>query len=107
MVTLEGLNFPPLRMDRAEDLVMEELEETSSLSSSSAQGVDSLLFDMNFKGQGILKFFKGRGHFKYFKGVGYSKILINCLFRQTLSWTKRLFEQRRSELRSGLGSLLR
>ena len=68
---------------------MEELEETSSLSSSSAQGVDSLLFDMNFK------------------GVGYFKILINCLFRQTLSWTRCLFEERRSGLRSALGSLLR
>ena len=39
--------------------------------------------------------------------VGYSKILINCLFRQTLSWTRCLFEQRRSGLRSALGSLLR
>ena len=34
-------------VNRAVDLVMEELEETSSLSSSSAQGVDSLSFDMN------------------------------------------------------------
>ena len=46
-------------MDRAEDLVMEELDETSSLSSSSAQGVDSLLFDMNFKGVGHFKILQG------------------------------------------------
>ena len=46
-------------MDRAEDLVMEELEETSSLSSSSAQGVDSLIFYMNFKGLGHFKILKG------------------------------------------------
>ena len=41
------------------ELVMEELDETSSLSSSSAQGVDSLLFDMNFKGVGYFKILQG------------------------------------------------
>ena len=55
-------------MDRAEDLVMEELEETSSLSSSSAQGVDSLLFDMNFKGLGRFEILQGSRAFKILQG---------------------------------------